>query len=66
MLEKAISDKLDVDKNFHDFMDILITKVIISKIDGDSKNVKLEIILFSNEKIEKYIDQNKRKNNCCM
>lgn len=66
---KTISDflntKFDVKENMKLFVNKLIKKVIVSKIDGDRKHVKLHVIFdFNNEDLDVDVFQ-ERDRRCC-
>ena len=59
-IKKALKEKIDVDKNFKTFFNLLVKKVIVSKIDGNRKHIKLDIIFnFNTSNISVEYDSSK-------
>jgi len=61
-IKKVIEDKLDVEKNIDKLIPLLIEKIVVSKIDGDRKKIKLDIgFKFGNNVIETVDQRTKKK-----
>lgn len=61
VFEKKLTEKLSSESNFKELFNLLVDKVYVSKINGDRKNIKLEVI-FNYDYGSKAIIQNFNKN----
>jgi len=51
-LNKTISEKLNLDANIDEYIKLLINRIIVSKIDGDRRNISLKVYFKHGQPIE--------------